>query len=133
MALTEDGINLPQDSGKRRFSAGYSSAGGLRAPRLSDTEYHTIIQDEKGVPTCTQLTATTSPQLLLAANPLRKSAEIYNNSTLVTIYIDRSTTPSSATSKPVKVGLEYLDKGGQSAWYVVAESGTADVRVTEFT
>jgi len=69
---------------------------------------------------------------ILAENPKRKAFLVYNNGTATVYLIDDETVPKE-DGIPIPPGGSYDNDTTTAAIYLVAESGTQDVRVEEDT
>ena len=65
---------------------------------------------------------------LVGENPNRRSLLVYNNGD-AKVYILSSKNQTKEDGIPVAVGVSYEDDQSRGALYIVAESGTQDVRV----
>jgi hypothetical protein len=132
MAITEDGSNLPKDAGNRRFAGGYNATGGLRAPRLSDNDYHTIVQQEKGTPVSSRVAIGATTTLLLAANATRRKATFANLDTSGTTVYLKPATGATTSDYPLPFGCEFTDDTGQTIWYAISATGSVNINVCEY-
>lgn len=73
-----------------------------------------------------------SPTLLVAANPSRKTLAIQNQGA-VTVYIGDSTvtTSGATTGYALAAGTTFVDNASSSAWYAVPASSTAQIYCLE--
>jgi hypothetical protein len=87
------------------------------------------------LPSYNTVTVTTSPTLILAANPERKGAIVYNNGSVV-VYIGFDASVTTSNGLTVQPGGVLNDSGFEDAYrsniYGVAASGTCDVRYWEW-
>lgn len=97
-------------------------SGGSAAPMYLDSV-------RKGTAVASQVTASTSASVLLAANANRVSAIFYNNGS-VTVYIGGSGVTSS-NGFPIPAGQSFTDDASNGVWYVVSASSTASIGVIE--
>jgi len=72
--------------------------------------------------------AGTTAKQLCSSNPNRKRLYVVNNGT-GTVYILSSQNLSASDGIPVYVNGYYLDKESTCEFWIIAESGTQDVRV----
>lgn len=81
------------------------------------------------------VTVTTSGDLILGANPLRKGCFIFNNSSS-TIYIGPDASITTANAIPLLANATLENSGLQDSWrgsiYGIVGSGTADIRYWEW-
>jgi len=74
----------------------------------------------------------TTPVQILAENPRRKGFLVYNNGTATVYLLDDPTLPKKE-GMPISAGASYDNDTTTAAIYLVAESGTQNVRVEEDT
>jgi hypothetical protein len=68
---------------------------------------------------------------VLATNPKRVKAWIYNNSYEDIVYLGGDPSVTAATGYPLPPGTSLLDDQTTSAWWAVVPEGTGDVRALE--
>jgi hypothetical protein len=90
------------------------------------------MNDKINRPKIWQLTATTTPQEILSEMKNRKAVTIYNNGA-VTVYLGSSGGFVATQGLPIPAGMErfYDSFNAQGQYFVIAESGTADLRIEE--
>ena len=88
---------------------------------------------EKATKARSQVTITTTPTLIAAANS-RRSVIMFSVKSGQTIYVGEDNTVAvdgAAGGFPMPVGASIEDRETIDAWWARTESGTADVRVIE--
>ena len=74
---------------------------------------------------------TTKPEMLVDVNPHRKALLIYNNGT-ATVELLSSKDGRYGDGIPILAGAQYDNKNYcQGAYWIIAESGTQDIRFEE--
>jgi len=77
-----------------------------------------------------QFTADTTPKAAIPANPKRLSYSIVNNGS-VTVYTGADAGLTTVSGEPLVAGAMVSDDEDKEDVYVIAESGTCDLRITE--
>ena len=77
-------------------------------------------------------TVTTTAQIVLGANSARKKILFYNNSS-TTIYIGNTSSVTTSTGFPISQGAYYEETFFNGAYYGIVSSGTANLRLLEYT
>lgn len=78
------------------------------------------------------LTVTTTPQKLVSKNPTRTGLLVYNNGS-VAVYIISAQNLTSSDGIPVAAGASYDNDDTTAELWIVAASGSQNVRVEEDT
>jgi len=78
------------------------------------------------------ITVTTTPQKLVTENPTRKGLLVYNNGS-VTVYILSGQNIPKTDGIPVAAAASYNNDDCYGEFWIVAESGSQNVRVEEDT
>ena len=78
------------------------------------------------------LTVTTTSQKFVSKNPTRTGLLVYNNGS-VTVYITSAQNLTSSDGIPVAAGAEYDNDDTTAELWIVAASGSQNVRVEEDT
>jgi len=84
------------------------------------------------LPRTYRLTVSTRKMQLVTENPTRKGLLVYNNGS-ATVYILSSPALSSSDGIPVAPGGTFEDDDCYGEYWIVADSGSQDVRVLEVT
>jgi len=80
-----------------------------------------------------QITVSTTPTLIAASAVDRQSVRVQNRSPDTSVYVGFDNTVSAASGVEVSPGSEYVSDTFAGDIYVVAASGTVDIRYQEVT
>jgi hypothetical protein len=82
------------------------------------------------IKTLTTAAPTNTAALVLAANPERQGALIYNNGSQ-TVYLGKDATVTTANGMPLPSGASLADDRSADAYWAIVASGTGDLRIIE--